>query len=145
MGDRRRLPAFGGARMMEPATDVRAFIETHRRAFLVTRTALGNPTAQPMSLIPYQGTIYFNTYRKSAKVRNIERDPRAACLVTSSDNEPGFSSLTVQGRVEIVDTADLPDALIGGGGEGGVMRDEDLQRARGPRCVGQASLPAGEH
>ncbi|HZQ57917.1 MAG TPA: pyridoxamine 5'-phosphate oxidase family protein [Acidimicrobiales bacterium] len=106
--------------------ELASFIESHRRAFLVTCTAQGTPTAHPMTLIPHDGVIYFNTYRKSAKVRNLERDPRVACLATSPD---GGAWAAVQGRAEVVPASELPAGLLGGG-QSDVMSDEDLARVR---------------
>lgn len=106
--------------------ELASFIESHRRAFLVTRTAQGGPTAHPMTLIPHDGVIYFNTYRKSAKVRNLERDARMACLATSP---AGGAWAAVQGRAELVPAAQLPAALVGGG-QSDVMSEEDLARVR---------------
>jgi uncharacterized pyridoxamine 5'-phosphate oxidase family protein len=131
-----------------PAVDLSSFIESHRRAFLVTRTGSGAPTAHPMTLIPYDGTIYFNTYRKSAKVRNIDRDPRMACLATSPDNG---AWVAVQGLAEVVPAAQLPAGVLGGGSTE-VMGDEDLARVRerlasGKRVylrVSPSSVTAGE-
>jgi Pyridoxamine 5'-phosphate oxidase len=107
--------------------DLSSFIETHRRAFLVTRTAAGGPTAHPMTLIPHDGTMYFNTYRKSAKARNLARDPRLACVVTSPELD---AWVTVKGRAEEVAAEELPASMLGGGGAEGIITHADLARVR---------------
>jgi PPOX class probable F420-dependent enzyme len=104
--------------------DLPSFIQSHRRAFLATRAA-GGPTAHPMTLIPFEGAIYFNTYRKSAKVRNLERDPRVACAVTSADDHAWVS---VQGRASLVAASELPAGVLGG--STAVMGEEELARVR---------------
>jgi general stress protein 26 len=105
--------------------DLPSFLATHRRAFLVTRAAVG-PTAHPMTLIPHDGTIYFNTYRKSAKARNLERDPRVACVATSID-DPAW--VAVQGRAEITAADDVPAGLLAGRSSA-AMDEDELVRVR---------------
>jgi PPOX class probable F420-dependent enzyme len=117
---------------MTPAGQlVDPFLRTHGRAFLVTRRADGAPTVHPMGLIYREGTIFFNTYRRSAKVRNLQRDQRVSCLVASADDDPEFAAINVRGRAEVVDGSALPDSLLAGLPAGGpVMSEADLQRSR---------------
>jgi nitroimidazol reductase NimA-like FMN-containing flavoprotein (pyridoxamine 5'-phosphate oxidase superfamily) len=53
------------------------------------------------------GALYLNTYRKSAKARNIMRAPRVACVVVTDDDDPSFRGVVLRGRAEIV-PATLP-------------------------------------
>ncbi len=114
-------PAVGG--------DLPRFLDEHHRAFLVTLRTDGGPTAHPMGLIPRDGRIYFNTYRKSAKVRNIERDPRACCLAASPDDDPDFAAVAVSGRAGVVPAEAVPESLLTGGSSSS-MGAEDLERVR---------------
>ncbi len=63
------------------------FLESAGRGFLVTRRQDGSPTTHPLTPLWADGAIHFNTYRKSAKVRNLLRHPRVACVVTSADDD----------------------------------------------------------
>jgi hypothetical protein len=63
--------------------DVAAFLGRQTRVFLVTRRRDGAPTIHPMTGTFAAGRVTMSTYRKSAKARNVERDPRAACLVVN--------------------------------------------------------------
>jgi hypothetical protein len=52
-----------------------------RRAFLIGLREDGSPTCHPMVAVESEGEIAFNTYRKSTKIRNFQRDPRAAVVL----------------------------------------------------------------
>ncbi|MGH7822624.1 MAG: pyridoxamine 5'-phosphate oxidase family protein [Candidatus Binatia bacterium] len=84
------------------------FLCNHPRAFLLTLRRDGSPTAHPMTAIFRDGVLYFNTYRKSAKVRNIERDPRVSCLVTTSDDDPEPRGVVLDGTAEVLPGDALP-------------------------------------
>ena len=56
--------------------------------------------------------MYFNTYRKSLKVRNLERDPRVSCLVTTSDESSDFAAVEIGGTAAIVAVDQLPESLL---------------------------------
>jgi PPOX class probable F420-dependent enzyme len=87
----------------DPLTaEVEAFLRAHTRTFLFTLRRDGSPTVHPMTGIYRDGALWFNTYRKSAKARNLERDGRAACLVTSGVTETPFRALLLEGRAEIM-------------------------------------------
>lgn len=61
--------------------EVREHLERHSRSFLLTLRADGSPTAHPMTALVEGGCLAFNTYRKSAKARNVERDPRVGVVL----------------------------------------------------------------
>ena len=65
------------------------------RGFLVTRRRDGSPTTHPLTPLWADGAIHFNTYRKSAKVRDVLRHPRVSCVVTSADDDPAYSPWNV--------------------------------------------------
>ena len=52
-----------------------------RRAFLIGLREDGSPTCHPMTAVMVGDEPSFNTYRKSIKVRNFLRDPRAAAAL----------------------------------------------------------------
>lgn len=86
--------------MIAPA--VEEFLRAHTRTFLVTVRADGRPACHPMVGLWQRGALYLNTYRKSAKARNIAREPRVACVVVTDDAEPRFRGVVLRGRAEIV-------------------------------------------
>ena len=86
------------------------FLRANARAFLLTLRRDGSPTGHPMTAIVRDGVVYFNTYRKSSKVRNIERDPRVCCLVTTADDDGDARGVVIDGTAEIV-AAETLDSL----------------------------------
>jgi nitroimidazol reductase NimA-like FMN-containing flavoprotein (pyridoxamine 5'-phosphate oxidase superfamily) len=73
----------------------RQFLSDNTRVYLIVGEADDRPMGYPMTGRWESDALEFSTYRKSAKVRHIERDPRVCCLVTSRDR-------TVDGRVLVV-------------------------------------------
>ena len=78
--------------------DVAAFLGRHTRLFLLTRRRDGAPTIHPMTGFFADGRVTMSTYRKSAKARNVERDPRAACLVVNGYGKDDVRGVLVRGR-----------------------------------------------
>ena len=77
-------------------------VKTHR-AFLVGLREDGSPTCHPMVAIDLDGTIAFNTYRKSAKAQNFRRDPRAAVALLQDWQAPPHTRRNVTGFLEEMD------------------------------------------
>ena len=73
--------------------EVREHLEEHSRSFLLTLRADGSPTAHPMTALVEEGGLVFNTYRKSAKARNVERDPRVGVVLLD-----GYDAAAGEGR-----------------------------------------------
>lgn len=81
-----------------------AFLQGHRRIFVLTRRKDGAPTIHPMTGEWRDNALYVNTYRKSQKVLNAQRDPRIAYLVTSDDADVPFGAVNVRGTASIVES-----------------------------------------
>jgi len=86
--------------VIPPAAD--RFLREHTRTFLVTVRPDGAPTCHPMVAFYRNGALYLNTYRKSAKVRNIAHDARVACVVVTDDGDARFRGVVVKGRAEVL-------------------------------------------
>jgi PPOX class probable F420-dependent enzyme len=91
--------------MMMPSPVAEAFLREHTRTFFVTLRPDGAPTCHPMVGFWQDGALYLNTYRKSAKARNVKRSPRVACVVVTDDADPRFRGVVLRGRAEILDSA----------------------------------------
>ncbi|MET0587317.1 MAG: pyridoxamine 5'-phosphate oxidase family protein [Novosphingobium sp.] len=64
--------------------EVRAYLQAQRRIILVTNGPGGMPHPVPMNYgLDPEGRIILTAFRKSQKVKNLERDPRATLLVES--------------------------------------------------------------
>jgi PPOX class probable F420-dependent enzyme len=90
--------------------EAESFLGAHTRTFLVTVRPDGAPACHPMVGLWRNGALYMNTYRKSAKVRNVLREPRVACVVTTADDDPRPRAVVIRGRAELVEA---PEATPG--------------------------------
>jgi nitroimidazol reductase NimA-like FMN-containing flavoprotein (pyridoxamine 5'-phosphate oxidase superfamily) len=109
---------------------VETFLESAGRGFLVTRRRDGSPTVHPLTPLWADGAVHFNTYRKSAKVRNALRHPRVSCVLTSADDDPAYFAVECRGRAVVLDLEDIPKRILGVDDQGEVMSGADLERVR---------------
>lgn len=66
------------------AEEERAYLEEQRRIVLVTIGPDGMPHPVPMNYgLDAEGRVLITSFRKSQKVKNLQRDPRATLLVES--------------------------------------------------------------
>ena len=84
--------------MSEMSPDVDAFLEANQRTFMITRRKDGSPTAHPMARFYGDGRLYLNMYSKSLKQRNLQRDPRITCLVTTPSDAADLRAVVYRGR-----------------------------------------------
>jgi hypothetical protein len=85
-----------------PDVDVIRHLEANRDVVLFCRDALGRPVGYPMRTVAVSPTaLTFTTYRKSAKVRNVERDPRV-CVFAARRADGHERWVSVGGRARIV-------------------------------------------
>lgn len=97
---------------MTPA-EVRAYLEAQRRIVVVTNGADGLPHPVPMNYgVDDQGRILITTFRKSQKVQNLQRDPRATLLVESGVAYRELKSVMLYCNAEIIDDPTLVPELM---------------------------------
>ena len=83
--------------------DVRGYLAAHSRIILVTNGPDGLPHPMPMNYgLDDEARIVMTTFRKSQKVRNLERDPRAALLIESGRQYSELKSVLLYADAEIV-------------------------------------------
>ena len=100
-----------------------AFLAETGRSFLVTRGGDGGPTVHPLGAMVRGSELYFNTYRASAKVRNVARDPHARVIVATADDAEPFRALDLAVVVEVLGPGQgPPDAMAGA--DSAVMSEE---------------------
>jgi Pyridoxamine 5'-phosphate oxidase len=88
----------------EPVSDThRQFLADHTQVYLVVRRPDGTPMGYPMVGRWQDGALEFSTYRKSAKVRAVERDDRVCCLVVPRDRSDDNRVLAVWGHAAMGD------------------------------------------
>jgi Pyridoxamine 5'-phosphate oxidase len=83
----------------------RQFLADHAQVYLIVRRPDGTPMGYPMTGRWLQGGLEFSTYRKSAKVRYVERDERVCCLVVPRDRAKHDRVLAVWGRAGVDDAS----------------------------------------
>jgi PPOX class probable F420-dependent enzyme len=101
---------------VDPAAE--RFLRAHTRTFLITLRPDGTPACHPMVGLWRDGALWMNTYRKSAKARNIVQQPRVACVVMTDDAAAAPRGVVLRGRAEFVDAvgparADAAPAPVG--------------------------------
>jgi Pyridoxamine 5'-phosphate oxidase len=119
-----------------PNPEVDAFMEKNGRTFMITRRKDGSPTAHPMAGFYGEGRLYLNMYHKSLKHRNLERDPRITCLVTTPSDQEDFRAVVYRGRARMLSIEDTlaDDAPLGvqiarvGSMEGALREGGDTDR-----------------
>ena len=88
------------------APELSAYLAQQRRIILITNGAGGLPHPMPMNYgVDAEGRVVIATFRKSQKVKNLERDPRATLLVESGDAYAELKSAVLYCDVEIIGDA----------------------------------------
>lgn len=86
------------------AEEIRAYLRTQPRLIVTSNGPSGFPHPVPMNFaLDDQDRIYITTFRKSQKVKNFERDPRAALLVESGALYAELKSVIVYANADIID------------------------------------------
>ncbi|MEQ8660512.1 MAG: pyridoxamine 5'-phosphate oxidase family protein [Gammaproteobacteria bacterium] len=84
--------------------EIAAYLAAELTVIVVTNGANGFPHPMPMHFcVATPGTIAMTTYRKSQKVRNLERDPRASLLIESGRTYAALRSVLVYARAAVID------------------------------------------
>jgi PPOX class probable F420-dependent enzyme len=85
----------------------RAFVREAKTATLVTNGKDGYPHAVAMWFYSDDDdVVWMTTYRKSQKVANLRRDPKAAIHVESGVTYETLKGVLLRGDIEIVDDAE---------------------------------------
>jgi PPOX class probable F420-dependent enzyme len=94
--------------------EIDAFLAEQKTIIIVSNGKDGYPHPMPMWFwVDDAGVVYCTTFRKSQKVLNLTRDPRAALLVETGEEYAELKSVLVYARAEVVDDqAAVVDALV---------------------------------
>lgn len=87
---------------------------SQERLIIVSNGKNGFPHPMPMNFYMDEGkNLWTTTFRKSQKVKNLERDPRVALLVESGKDYAELKAVIIYAQVEIIDDKDVVlDTLI---------------------------------
>lgn len=89
--------------------EVRSYLSGQRRIVLVTTGPDGMPHPLPMNYgLDDEGRVLITSFRKSQKVKNLERDPRATLLVESGEAYADLKAVVLYCEVELITD---PDAI----------------------------------
>lgn len=90
--------------------EIGEYLRSQSRIILVTIGPDGMPHPVPMNYgLDEAGRIIITAFRKSQKVRNLERDPRASLLVESGESYAELKSVMAYADAEIIRD---PEAVI---------------------------------
>ncbi len=93
--------------------EVGAYLAGQRRIILVTNGADGMPHPLPMNFrMDGDGRFLISSFRKTQKVRNLARDPRATLLVESGEKYQELKSVVAWCDAEIIDDPTQVRALM---------------------------------
>lgn len=81
--------------------EVSAFLDEHRTVHLASVGPDGMPHLTTLWYGMLDGRVAVWTYRKSQKVRNLERDPRLTALVESGDRYSELRGVMMRGRARL--------------------------------------------
>ena len=95
--------------------EIEAFLRDSKTAVLTTLDRNGWPHSTAMWFVPpadeTSGALRMWTYRKSQKVKNLERDPRAALLTETGEVYGELRGVLIRAGVEIVDDFEAVRAI----------------------------------
>jgi nitroimidazol reductase NimA-like FMN-containing flavoprotein (pyridoxamine 5'-phosphate oxidase superfamily) len=83
--------------------EIRAYLSSHRKVILTSNGPGGYPHPMPMNYLFRDDHFFITTFRKSQKIKNLERDPKCALLVESGDRYSELQSVLAYADAEIVD------------------------------------------
>ncbi len=87
--------------------ELRTYLQEQTRIIIVTNGPDGMPHPVPMNYgIDGEGRVVITTFRKSQKVKNLERDPRATLLVESGEAYRELKSAILYCDAEIIGDPD---------------------------------------
>ena len=94
--------------------EIRGFLSASKTAVLTTLDRRGWPHSVAMWFVPPGDSteeIRMWTYRKSQKVKNLMRDPRAALLMETGDGYGELRGVLVQAQTKVVDEFEAVRAI----------------------------------
>lgn len=127
--------------------EIEEFLGGAKKVQVATINPDGSPHLTTLFYAVLEGRIAFWTYGRSQKIRNLERDPRIACLVEDGDDYFELRGVSITGRAELV-TEDsairrigtaVASRMVDGADLGDLGRDE-VERQVGKR-VGVVVVP----
>ena len=84
--------------------EITEYLSSSRTMILVSNGKDGHPHPMPMWFaVDIDNCIYMTTFRKSQKINNLRKDPRATLLIESGDEYEELKGLVVYTDVEFIE------------------------------------------
>ena len=127
--------------------EIEEFLGAAKKVQVATINPDGSPHLTTLFYVVLDGRIAFWTYGRSQKIRNLERDPRIACLVEDGEDYFELRGVSITGRGELVTEESairrigtaVASRMVDGADLGDLGRDE-VERQVGKR-VGVVVVP----
>ena len=127
--------------------EIEEFLGAAKKVQVATINPDGSPHLTTLFYVALEGRIAFWTYGRSQKIKNLERDPRVACLVEDGDDYFELRGVSITGRAELVTEESairrigtaVAARMVDGADLGDLGRDE-VERQVGKR-VGVVVVP----
>lgn len=87
--------------------EIVAFLEEERVVIASSFGPRGWPHSMPLWYVVRDGTIFAWTFRKSQKIKNLERDPRVTALVEAGDEYGELRGVQFEAEAILHDDPDL--------------------------------------
>ncbi len=87
------------------------FIEAQKSLQVATINSDGTPHLSTLWFAVVAGDIVFETYTKSQKIKNLERDPRIACLLEDGLTYEALRGVQVNGTAQLYSEPERVHAL----------------------------------
>ena len=85
-------------------SEISEFLKSARTMILVSNGKDGYPHPMPMWFYADDdGTVFMSTFRKSQKIRNLQRDPKVTLLVESGEAYQELKGVVIYTNAEIID------------------------------------------
>jgi nitroimidazol reductase NimA-like FMN-containing flavoprotein (pyridoxamine 5'-phosphate oxidase superfamily) len=113
--------------------EIRSFMNEARTLIIVSNGRNGYPHPMPMWFyVDDAGDFYCTTFRKSQKVLNFRRDPRASLLVESGEEYAELKSVLAYAECEVIDDFDtVCDTLVKVNTKGREVDDAEVEQLLG--------------
>src|SRR3712207_309083 len=79
----------------------RELLESERVVVVSSFGPRGWPHSMPLWYVPRDGEVWIYTYRRSQKVKNLERDPRATLLIETGHYYNELRGIQIEATAEI--------------------------------------------
>jgi nitroimidazol reductase NimA-like FMN-containing flavoprotein (pyridoxamine 5'-phosphate oxidase superfamily) len=110
--------------------EIAEFMVEQKTVIIVSNGKDGYPHPMPMWFYAdAEGCLYCTTFRRSQKVLNFRRDPRASLLVESGEEYSALKSVLIYARADVIDDLEtVVDTLVKITTKGQVVADDDVRR-----------------